>query len=93
MTGVTPPVANGRGPAQTGRRTGPACGGDLVTDTDYQSYPHIYKVGRVLNVVLDSLTIVLVFLLAQRLFRPSAGLVAAALYALAVLPIHERQGR
>jgi hypothetical protein len=60
---------------------------NLVTDTDYQSYPHIYKVGRVLNVLLDTLTIVLVFLLAQRLFRPSAGLVAAALYALAVLPI------
>lgn len=60
---------------------------NLFSDTDYQSYPQIYKVGRVLNVLLDTLTIVLIFLLAQRLFRPSAGLVAAALYALAVLPI------
>jgi len=60
---------------------------NLFSATDYQSYPHIYKVGRVLNVLLDTLTIVLVFLLAQRLFRPSAGLIAAALYALAVLPI------
>lgn len=60
---------------------------NLVADTDYQSYPHIYKVGRVLNVLLDTLTIVLVFLLARRIFRPTAGLVAAALYALAVLPI------
>ncbi len=60
---------------------------NLIAETDYQSYPHIYKVGRVLNVLLDTLTVWLVFLLAQRIFRPSAGLVAAALYALAVLPI------
>lgn len=60
---------------------------NLVSDTDYQSYPNIYKVGRTLNVLIDTLTIVLVFLLARRLFRPSAGLVAAALYALSVLPI------
>ncbi|MEX2315418.1 MAG: DUF2298 domain-containing protein, partial [Thermomicrobiales bacterium] len=60
---------------------------NLFSDNDYQSYAHIYKVGRVLNVLLDSLTIVFVFLLGRRLFRPSAGLVAAALYALAVLPI------
>ncbi|HYI15602.1 MAG TPA: glycosyltransferase family 39 protein, partial [Thermomicrobiales bacterium] len=60
---------------------------NLFTETDHQSYPHIYKVGRVLNVLLDTLTIGLVFLLAQRLYRPSAGIVAAALYALAVLPI------
>ncbi|MGH9174301.1 MAG: ArnT family glycosyltransferase, partial [Vicinamibacterales bacterium] len=60
---------------------------NLVSDTDYQSYPHIYRVGRVINVVLDTLTIVFVFLIGRRLFRPSAGLVAAALYSLAVLPI------
>ncbi len=60
---------------------------NLFSETDYQSYPHIYKVGRVLNVLLDTLTIILVFLLARRLFNPSAGIVASALYALAVLPI------
>src|SRR5690606_4033754 len=60
---------------------------NFVSDTDSQSYPHIYKVGRVLNVLLDTLRIVLVFLWARRIFRPTAGLVAAALYALAVLPI------
>jgi len=60
---------------------------NFVTDTDYQSYPHIYKVGRVLNVALDTLTIGLVYLLGRRLFRRSAGLIGAALYALAVLPI------
>jgi len=62
-------------------------GVNQFTNTDYQSYQHLYRVGRILNVLLDTLTILLVYLIGRRLFGRSAGLVAAAFYALAVLPI------
>src|SRR5690606_37591664 len=42
VTQVTPPVANDRGPAQTGRSTGPAVGVTLVTDT----YDMLPMLGR-----------------------------------------------
>ncbi len=60
---------------------------DLVADDDYQSYGELYQVGRPLTVVLELGTLLLVYLLARRLAGRAAALVAAMLYATAVLPI------
>ncbi len=60
---------------------------DLVFDTQYGEYRDLYHVGRTLTALLDLVTLVVVFLLGRRLFGDAAGLIGAALYALAVLPI------
>ena len=50
-------------------------------------YSGIYIVGRSLTVVLDTGIVLLVFLVARRIFNQNAGVVAAFFYAIAVLPI------
>lgn len=60
---------------------------NFVTDNDHQTYQHVYKVGRPLTVLMDTLTMVFVFLLARRLFGDTAAVVATALYAFSVLAI------
>ncbi|RIK35935.1 MAG: hypothetical protein DCC58_19900, partial [Chloroflexi bacterium] len=59
----------------------------LVSNTEFGSYPETYRVGRPLTALVDMFTLLFVFLLARRLAGRYAALVAAALYALAVLPI------
>jgi YYY domain-containing protein len=56
-------------------------------ERDYQSYRYVYKVGRPLNVVMDALTMIFIYLLGRRLFNREAALIATALYAFAVLAI------
>jgi YYY domain-containing protein len=51
------------------------------------TYDYIHLVGRVVNAVADTLVVLLVFLIGKRLFGIKQGLIAAALYAFAVLPI------
>jgi YYY domain-containing protein len=60
---------------------------NLFAERDFQTYRNIYKVGRPLTVLMDTLTMVFVFLLARRLFNRATALVATALYAFAVLAI------
>ena len=45
--------------------------------------------GRQLSATFDILTILIVFLIAYKLYNERAGLIAAALYALAVFPIQQ----
>ena len=58
-----------------------------VSDRNYRDYSNIYRVGRPLNVMIDLGTLLIVYLLARRMSGRSAALVAALLYATAVLPI------
>lgn len=59
-----------------------------ITGTDWTSYfDHIHLVGRTLSAILDTLTVLLTFLLAARLLPRRAALLAALLYAFAPIPI------
>ena len=59
----------------------------LTGDAYYTGYNGTLQTGRVLAGLFDTLTVLLVFALGLRLWGAGAGLVAAALYAGAVLPI------
>lgn len=52
-------------------------------------YDRITYLGRALSAAMDSLTILFVFLIGNKLYHEKIGLLAAALYACAVLPIQQ----
>ncbi len=52
-------------------------------------YGGIYLVGRAASGTFDLLSVVLVFLIGAKLYRRKVGLLAAALYAMAVMPIQQ----
>lgn len=52
-------------------------------------YDGVYLVGRALSGLFDLACVWLIFLVARRLYRPKVGLLAAALYACAVLPLQQ----
>lgn len=56
---------------------------------DKAEYWNIYLVGRVLSALFDLFTCLMVFAIGRRLFDLRVGLLAALLYACAVLPIQE----
>ncbi len=59
-----------------------------LTGTDWTSYfDHIHLVGRALSALVDTMTVLLTFLLAARVLPRRLALVAAFLYALAPIPI------
>jgi YYY domain-containing protein len=60
---------------------------DRFWDRDWGAYENLYRVGRTLTALLDVVTLLLAYLVGRRLFGVGAGLLAAALYAFAVLPI------
>jgi YYY domain-containing protein len=57
------------------------------TATPWHDYAHAYKVGRFLSAILDTLTVLLVFLTGERLAGRRVGLLAAAIAALTPLTI------
>lgn len=57
--------------------------------TGQVGYDRITYLGRALSATADTLTILLVFLIGMRLYNHRVGLIAAALYACAVLPIQQ----
>lgn len=60
---------------------------ELSDDDIWLTYDYIHFVGRAVNAVADVLTTLFVFLIGWRLFSVRHGLIAAFLYACAVLPI------
>ena len=60
---------------------------NTVSERNWNSYSELYRVGRTLTAVVDTLTILFVFFIGRRLFNPAAGLLAAALYSFSVLAI------
>ncbi len=56
-------------------------------DRDWDTYDLAHRAGRALTGIIDSATILMVFLTASRLLDRRAGIVAATLYAFAPLPI------
>jgi YYY domain-containing protein len=60
------------------------CVGARFTD-----YGHVHLLGRMLSGLADLGTLVLLFLIGRRLYGQWVGLLAAALYALAALPIQQ----
>ncbi len=73
-----------RGAADIAVRLNP---GGLDDPTLWASYDYIQFVGRIVDGVADALVIVLLFVIGKRLFGVWQGVIAAALYAFAVLPI------
>jgi YYY domain-containing protein len=55
----------------------------------YTAYDGIHLVGRVLSGLMDLVSIVFIFLIGARLYDWRAGLLAALLHALAVMPIQQ----
>ncbi len=60
---------------------------DLTNNISWTGYNGAHLVGRTVSAVADLLTVFFVFLLGRRLYNRWTGLLAAALYAWAVLPI------
>ncbi len=78
--------AYGTMPAFVAKWTGEAL--NSITGTnDYTGYDSLPLVWRTLSALYDTITLILVFLTALKLHGQWTGLVAAALYAFAVLPL------
>ncbi len=60
---------------------------NLLSERDWGSYAELYRVGRTLTAVIDTLTVLVVYLFGRRFFGSAAGLIAAGLYALSVLAL------
>lgn len=73
-----------RAAAQVVERVNP---GGLENPQAWSSYDYIHYVARGVDAIADTLVVLLVFLIGLRLLTPWHGLLAAALYAFAVLPI------
>lgn len=61
--------------------------GNLDEPEDWTSYDFIHFVGRTLNALADTISVLFVYLIGWRLFSVRHGIIAAFLYACAVLPI------
>lgn len=58
-----------------------------LTDENWNLFYKIFRVGRVLTVICDLITILLAFGLARRAYGTTAGLIAAGAYSLATMPV------
>ncbi len=56
---------------------------------DYTGYDGVHLVGRFLSALVDLVAVLLTFLIGRRLYGTAAGLIAALLLALAVMPIQQ----
>ncbi len=61
----------------------------LTENDEWVGYNGVYLVGRVMNSIFDTLTILLVFMIGSRLFGRWPGLLGATLYAFAAFPIQQ----
>src|SRR5689334_8337136 len=61
--------------------------GSLQEPEKWTTYDYIHLVGRAISALADTLTILVVYIIGRRLFSAYRGLIGAALYAFAVLPI------
>lgn len=59
----------------------------LFSERDWGSYSELYRVGRTLTAIVDTMTVLIVYLLGRRLFGVAAGFIAAGLYTFSVLAI------
>lgn len=58
-----------------------------ITGVNWHATDHVYKVGRFLSALLDTLTVLLIFLIGRRVFSKRVGLAAAVIAALAPMSI------
>lgn len=58
-----------------------------VTDENWNLFWRIFRVGRVMTVICDLITILLTFGLVRRAYGTTAGLIAAGAYTLATMPV------
>ena len=52
-----------------------------ITGDPWDDFDHIPRVGRSISAAIDTITVLLIFLVAARLFNRKSGLLAAAIYA------------
>ncbi len=58
-----------------------------MLDPKYSTYEYINLVGRIISVISDIGTLIVLYLLAKKLFNQQTGLIASFLYGISVLPI------
>jgi hypothetical protein len=56
-------------------------------DMSFAFYSHVNLVGRLLSVIFEIATIVLIFLIGKKIFSKKAGVLASFFYSISVLPI------
>lgn len=61
--------------------------GGLENPAQWQTYDYIFLIGRGVNALADTLSILVIYLIGRRLFTRNHGLLAAGFYAFAALPI------
>lgn len=54
---------------------------------NFNSYDQIYLIGRMVTVLLDTLIIILIYLICKNIFNTKVGLIASYFYSIFVLPI------